>query len=97
MRPDSRSPTVLGEEGGLDLNTAEVAAAIAVPGLLFLAALLLVASAKEWVAINVTVSVKFVPASKRAPRTEVRVVQVPASDPAGQPQPVDIAARRTGT
>jgi hypothetical protein len=78
---------------GFHVNTAEAVAAIAVPGFLFLAALLLVASAKEWVAINVTVSVKFVPASKRQPRTEVRVVQV---SPAEQPEPAtaSIAARR---
>ena len=59
------------------MNTPEVIAAIAAPCVLGFAALMLVASAKEWVNISVTMSLKFIPAAKRQPRTAVDVRVIP--------------------
>ena len=58
------------------MNTAEVIALIIVLGVIALAALLVVASANEWLDIRVSVSVKPVPGAKRKPRNAVELVQV---------------------
>lgn len=79
------------------MSTAVEIAAIAAPTVLALAGLGVVASAREWVNITVSVSVKPVPASKRQPRgvVEVRHV-VPGTVEQAGVKPI-AATRRTGT
>lgn len=78
------------------MNTPEVIAAIAAPCVLGLAALMLVASAKEWVNITVACSVKFIPAAKRRPRTAVELINVIPGAVEPPAAPSIAAARRTG-
>ena len=59
------------------MNTAEWVALFVVLGALGVFALLLIASAQEWMNISVTLSLKFIPAAKRQPRTAVDVRVVP--------------------
>ena len=61
------------------MSTAVEIAAIAAPTVLALAGLGVVASAREWVNITVSVSVKPVPASKRQPRDAVEVQVIPGT------------------
>lgn len=66
------------------MNTAETITAIVAPCTLAGAALFVVAAAREWLKPDFTLSLKFIPASKRQPRGPVQVVNVlPAAD--GQP------------
>lgn len=58
------------------MNTAEWVALIIVLGILVLAALLIVASANEWLNFSGSASVRAVPAAKRKPRNAVEVVTV---------------------
>ena len=77
------------------MNTPEVITAIAAPCVLGFTALMLVASAREWMNISIGFSVKFIPAAKRHPRTavDVRVIPGVVEPPAAQPI---ATVRRTG-
>ena len=77
------------------MNTAETVATIIVLGVLFLVALLIVASAHEWLHISGSASVRAIPAAKRTPRNAVSVQVIPGT--VEQPAATPIAARRTGT
>ena len=61
------------------MNTAETVALFIVLGLLFLAALLIVASANEWLNFSGSASVRAVPAAKRRPRNAVEVQVIPGT------------------
>lgn len=81
----------------MSTGAVEITAIIAC-AILSLAALLTLALASEWIAI--TVSVRFIPASKRQPRNRAGVVNVtnviPGTvEPAAPVEPI-AAARRTG-
>lgn len=81
------------------MNTAEWVALFIVLGVIGFFALLLLASAMEWVNISVALSLKFIPAAKRQPRTAVDVKVIPVI-PGTVEQPAApslAAARRTGT
>jgi hypothetical protein len=58
------------------LNTAETVATIVVLGILFLVALLIVASANEWLHLSGSASMRAIPAAKRKPRNAVEVVSI---------------------
>ena len=67
------------------MNTAETVTLITVLGVLCLTALLLVASAQEWLNLSWSVSLRFIPASKRQPRTAVDVRVIPGvAEPAAE-------------
>lgn len=76
------------------MNTAETVAVIITLGVLGLTGLLILASAQEWMNLSLAASLKFVPASKRQPRTAVEVINV-IPGTVEPPEPV-AAIRRTG-
>lgn len=77
------------------MNTPEVITAIAAPCVLGFTALMLLAQAREWIGVSMSLSVKFIPAAKRQPRTAVDVKVIPGV--VEQPAAPSIAtARRTG-
>lgn len=59
------------------MNTPEVIALIIVPGVIALAVLLVVASAREWLDIRIAVSVKPVPGAKRGPKKAAGLKVIP--------------------
>ena len=75
-------------------TTVEVTAIVA-PSVLVLAGLGVTAAAREWLGFSVTVSLRVIPAAKRAPRGRVEYVQAP---PAEQPETAatSITAARKG-
>ena len=77
------------------MNTPEVITAIAAPCVLGFTALMLLAQAREWIGVSMSLSVKFIPAAKRQPRTAVDVKVIPGvAEPAA---PSIATVRRTGT
>jgi hypothetical protein len=77
------------------MNTAEIVALIIVLGVLFLVALLIVASANEWLNFSGSASVKAVPAAKRRPRSAVEARNVlPGAAEQGAPAGSIAAGRR---
>ena len=75
------------------MNTAAIVALIVVLGALFLAALLIVAAANEWLNISGSASVRAVPRAKRKPRTaiEVRTVLPEPAEPGADVKPIGAA------
>lgn len=71
------------------MNTPETITAEILGTLIILAALGVLAAAREWVAVSLSASARFVPAAKRTPRTPVNVVNVlPDSAQDGQDKPL---------
>jgi hypothetical protein len=78
------------------VNTAETVVLFVVLGCLSLAALLIVASAREWLVFSGSASVRAVPAVKRKPRNAVEVQVIPGTvEPSAEVKPI-AAARGTG-
>ena len=75
------------------MNTAEWVALFIVLGVLLLAALLIVASAQEWLHFSGSASVRAVPAAKRKPRNAVEIVNVVpgAVEQGGEVKPITAA------
>ena len=78
------------------MNTAETVALFVVLGVLLLAALFIVASAREWLNFSGSASVRAVPAAKRKPKAAVEVVTVVPGVIEQPAAPSISAARRTG-
>ena len=77
------------------MNTIETVTLIVMLGVIILAALVMVASAQEWLNLSGSLSLKFIPAAKRQPRTAVDVKVIPGI---AEPVTPSIATvRRTGT
>ena len=76
------------------MNTAETVVLFVVLGVLLLAALFVVASAREWLVFSGSASVRAVPAAKRKPRNAVEVQVIPGA--VEEPAPASIAPRRAG-
>jgi hypothetical protein len=78
------------------VNTAETVVLFVVLGVLLLAALFVVASAREWLNFSGSASVRAVPAAKRKPKAAVEVVNVVPGTVEQSAAPSISAARRTG-